>query len=101
MRASEITRFDANDAAYTRLVDHYSRYIESPVLRLKFLNNALGAESAKRPVILSWMKWLPGIKSLEGRARLTVEVSKFLPTDRPLPLSFRLISAVYRIRLVA
>jgi len=103
--ASDISRFDGRDAAYTRLVDRYSRYIESPVLRLKFLNSVLGAASGGRPRLLTprllmWMQWLPGIKSLEGRARLTVELSKFLPVDRRLPTSFRILSAVYRFRLV-
>src|SRR5690242_11669707 len=98
--ASDISRFDGRDAAYTRLVDRYSRYIESPVSRLKFLNSVLGAASGSRPRLLTWMQWIPGIKSLEGRARLTVELSKFLPADRRLPISFRILSAVYRFRLV-
>jgi hypothetical protein len=100
-QASDISRLSGQDAAYTRLVDHYSRYIDSPVSRLKFLNSALGAECDKRSGALKWMRWLSGFESLESRARLTVELSKFLPAGRRLPVSFRVLSTVYRFRFAA
>ena len=34
---------------YTKLVDRYSRYIESPVQRLKFLNSVLNVEHPSNP----------------------------------------------------
>src|SRR5262245_20656725 len=90
--AFDTAGFGGHDAAYTRLVDHYSRYIESPVLRLRFLSGALGHECPARFRLAAWMRWLPVVNSLETRALLIVELSKFLPAGRRLPLSFGILS---------
>jgi hypothetical protein len=90
--------FDKQDAGYTRLVDRYSRYIESPILRLKFLNSTLtqaGTEGSR----LRRLAWLPYIGSLRVRVMLIVELAKVLPPDKRVPLSFRIASLLYRFRL--
>src|ERR1051325_7535040 len=82
------------DSAYFKIVDRYARYIESPVLRLKFLNTIL---KSPQPDSL-WLK-LPYVGSLPERARLIVELSKILPPNHPMPFSLRLTSLLYRVRL--
>jgi N-acetylmuramoyl-L-alanine amidase-like protein len=78
---------------YAKLVDRYSRYIESPVLRLKFLKSALNVEQPRN----SW-KRLPLVGSLPQRAMIIVELSKVLPAGQPAPLGIRLASLMYRVR---
>src|SRR5262249_1871598 len=96
--ACDVAGFVGDDVGYTRLVDHYSRYIESAVLRLRFLSGALGHECPARFRLAAWMRWLPVVNSLETRALLIVELSKFLPAGRRLPLSFGILSRLYRLR---
>jgi hypothetical protein len=81
------------DSAYIKIVDRYSRYIESPVLRLKFLNTILKSPQPDN----FWMK-LPFVGSLPERAKLIVEISKILPPNSSMPLALRLTSLLYRIR---
>jgi N-acetylmuramoyl-L-alanine amidase-like protein len=78
---------------YAKLVDRYSRYIDSPVLRLKFLNSALSVTPPRN----SW-KRLPLVGSLPDRAIIILELSKFLPLDKSAPLGIKLASVLYRIR---
>ena len=85
--------FHRQDIAYAKVVDRYSRYIESPVLRLKFLNNALKVEHPRSV----WNK-LPLVGSLPDRAMIIVELSKVLPVDQPAPLGIRLTAILYRVR---
>src|SRR5580765_6478614 len=85
--------FQPQNLRYTRLVDRYSRYIESPVLRLKFLKNALHVDPPRN----SW-KRLPVVGSLPDRAMIIVELSKVLPLGQPAPLGIRLASLMYRVR---
>lgn len=85
--------FDPQNLRYARLVDRYSRFIESPVLRLKFLKSALNVKPPKN----SW-KRLPVVGSLPDRAMIIVELSKVLPLGQPAPLGIRLASLMYRIR---
>ena len=85
--------FHPQNLRYAKLVDRYSRYIESPVLRLKFLNSALNADQPSS----SW-KRLPFVGSLPDRAVIIMELSKVLPLDRPAPLGIRLASLMYRVR---
>ncbi len=85
--------FHPQNLRYARLVDRYSRYIESPVLRLKFLKSALSLDQPRN----SWKK-LPLVGSLPDRAMIIVELSKVLPLDQPAPLGIRLASLLYRIR---
>jgi hypothetical protein len=84
--------FKPQDVRFARLVDRYSRYIHSPVLRLKFLNSAMNAGSS------GGLMKLPLIGSLPERAMLIIELSKFLPPDQPAPLAIRLTSLLYRLR---
>ncbi|MBI3650247.1 MAG: N-acetylmuramoyl-L-alanine amidase [Acidobacteria bacterium] len=81
------------DSAYIKIVDRYSRYIESPVLRLKYLNAVL-----KTPQPDSLLMKLPLVGSLPERARLIVELSKLLPPSNPMPLALRFTSLLYRLR---
>ncbi|HSO74836.1 MAG TPA: hypothetical protein VLU47_08360, partial [Blastocatellia bacterium] len=88
--------FTPQNHRYARLVDRYSRFIESPVLRLKFLNNALKSEPARS----RWMKFVPFANELPERALVIAELSKVLPLDQQAPLGFRLVSLLYRVRVV-
>ncbi|HEX5733314.1 MAG TPA: hypothetical protein VF131_10815, partial [Blastocatellia bacterium] len=85
--------FSPQDERYARLVDHYSRYIQSPVLRLKFLNNALRAAPPKD----FWAR-LPMVGTLPERATLIFEVSKLMPPASSLPVALRVTSLLYRVR---
>jgi len=85
--------FLPQDLRYAKLVDRYSRYIDSPVLRLKFLNSALNIT----PPHDRWKK-LPLVGSLPDRAFIILELSKVLPLDKQVPLGIRLASLLYRIR---
>ncbi len=78
---------------YAKLVDRYSRYLDSPVLRLKFLNSALNADQPRSV----WRK-LPLAGSLPDRARIIVELSKVLPAGQPAPPALRITSLLYRLR---
>lgn len=87
--------FTPQNNRYARLVDRYSRFIESPVLRLKFLNCALKSE----PPRSRWMKRVPFVNELPERAMVIAELSKVLPLDQRAPLGFRLTSLLYRARV--
>lgn len=90
--AMQEQEFDPRNLRYARLVDRYARYIESPVLRLKFLNSALSVDRSHHV----WK--LPFVGSLPDRAMIIVELSKVLPLDQQAPLGIRLTSLLYRIR---
>src|ERR1044071_3757235 len=85
--------FNPQNLKYAKLVDRYSRYIESPVLRLKFLNSAMKLE----PPDGFFMK-LPMLGELPHRAMLIVELSKVLPLDKPAPIRLRFTALLYRAR---
>lgn len=76
-----------------KIVDRYARYIESPVLRLKFLN----AVMKSKPQSGVRMR-LPFVGSLPERARLITELSKVLPLQNRVPFSLRLTAFLYKIR---
>jgi hypothetical protein len=86
--------FNPHNLRYAKLIDRYSRYIESPVLRLKFLNSALKLEPPS-----GFIMKLPMIGSLPERALLILELSKVLPLDQPAPIGIRITSLLYRLRL--
>jgi hypothetical protein len=85
--------FNPQNLRYAKLVDRYAKYIDSPVLRLKFLNSALKLEPPSGLI----MK-VPMIGSLPERAMLILELSKVLPLDQPAPVGLRVTSLLYRIR---
>ena len=85
--------FHPQNLRYARVVERYSTYIESPVLRLKFLKNAFKVEHSR-----SLWKRLPLVGSLPDRAMIIFELSKVLPLDQPAPLGVRLTSMLYRVR---
>ncbi len=85
--------FNPQNLKYVKLVDRYSRYIESPVLRLKFLNSAMKIE----PPDGFWVK-LPMMGELPHRAMLIIELSKVLPLNKPAPRRLRLTALLYRAR---
>jgi hypothetical protein len=85
--------FNPQNLKYAKLVDRYSRYIESPVLRLKFLNGAM-----KLAPPSSYLMRLPILGTLPHRAMLIVELSKVLPLDKPAPKMLRLTALLYRAR---
>lgn len=85
--------FHPQNLRYARVVERYSRYIESPVLRLKFLKNALKDDQPN-----SLLKRIPFLGTLPDRAMIIVELSKVLPVDQPAPLGIRLTAVLYRVR---
>ncbi|HJQ70718.1 MAG TPA: peptidoglycan recognition family protein [Blastocatellia bacterium] len=85
--------FSPQDERYAKLVDHYARYIQSPVLRLKFLNNTLRAAPPRD----FWAR-LPMVGTLPERAALIFEVSKLMPPASSLPVALRITSLLYRLR---
>jgi hypothetical protein len=85
--------FNPQNLRYAKLVDRYARYIDSPVLRLRFLNSALKLD----PPTGLLMK-LPMISALPERAMLILELSKVLPLNQPAPIGIRITSLLYRLR---
>ncbi len=85
--------FHPRNLRYARIVDRYSRYIESPVQRLKFLNSTLNVERPR-----SFWKKLPFVGSLPDRAMIIVELTKVLPKNQPVPMGIRMASLLYRVR---
>src|SRR5262249_61110245 len=85
--------FEPQNFRYARLVDKYSKYIDSPVLKLKFLNSALRLDAPRN----AW-KRVPLVGSIPERALIVMELAKVLPVDRPVPMGIRLVSLSYRIR---
>jgi N-acetylmuramoyl-L-alanine amidase-like protein len=85
--------FNPQNLRYAKLVDQYSRYIKSPVLRLKFLQNALKNEPPPRRV-----RRLPVVGSLPERMMVVIELSKVMPLDQRAPLGIRLTALMYRFR---
>lgn len=85
--------FHPQNLRYARVVERYSRYIESPVLRLKFLKNALKNDQPNN----LW-KRIPYLGTLPDRAMIIVELSKVLPIDQPAPMGIRLTAMLYRVR---
>lgn len=78
---------------YAKLVDRYSRYIKSPILRLKFLQSAMKLELPDGLITR-----LPVVGSLQHRALLIVELSKVLPVTEPAPFALRVTALLYRLR---
>ena len=76
-----------------KLVERYSRYITSPVQRLRFLQSAMRIEPPEGLV-----SRLPVVGSLSHRALLIVELSKVLPVTQSAPLGLRLTALLYRLR---
>jgi hypothetical protein len=85
--------FNPQNIRYAKLVDRYARYIESPVLRLRFLNSALKLEPPS-----GLLMRLPMVGSLPERAMLILELSKVLPLGQPAPIGIRITSLLYRVR---
>src|SRR6185369_1770131 len=78
---------------YAKLVDRYSRYIKSPILRLRFLQSAMKLDLPE-----GFVHRLPVVGSLQHRALLIVELSKVLPVTEPAPLALRITALLYRLR---
>ncbi|HEY3135017.1 MAG TPA: peptidoglycan recognition family protein [Blastocatellia bacterium] len=78
---------------YARLVDRYSKYVSSPVLRLKFLNSALGVSQTR-----GFWERVPIVGSLPERAIIVIELAKVLPVDQPAPFGLRLAAWLYGVR---
>jgi len=84
---------NAQTLKHAKLIEQYSKYIDSPVQRLKFLNNAFAVDQP-RPLLSR----LPLIGTLPERARLVMELSKVLPPHKQAPFGIRLTSLAYRLR---
>lgn len=88
-----MTDLRAHDPEYAKLVDQYSRYLDSPVLRLKFLNIAFKEEQK-----LSHLDRILVIGTLNERAWLVFELSKLLPLGKKAPVALRVTTLLHRIR---
>src|SRR3954465_13363025 len=78
---------------HAKLVDRYSRYIKSPILRLKFLQSAMKIEPPA-----GFTNRVPIVGTLPYRALLIVELSKVMPVNEAAPLALRLTALLYRLR---
>lgn len=85
--------FNQQDHRHAKLINRYAQYIQSPVLRLKFLSGAMKTEPRH-----DWQTKLPLIGSLPERAMLILELSKVLPLNQPAPIGIRITSLLYRLR---
>src|SRR5262249_12194134 len=81
------------------LVDRYSRYLESPVQRLKFLDGLRKIQNEDTWFLRKMALWLPVLGSIRQRALIAIEVAKLMPAGRRAPLNFRILFFVYRLRL--
>ncbi|MFL6212384.1 MAG: N-acetylmuramoyl-L-alanine amidase [Blastocatellia bacterium] len=84
---------DPQNLRNAKLVDRYSRYIQSPILRLKFLQSAMRIKPPD-----SIVNRLPVVGTLPHRALLIIELSKVLPITKPAPLALRVTALLYRLR---
>jgi len=82
-----------------RLVDRYSRYLDSPVQRLRFLDALRNIQAGETGLLQRLNSWLPVLGPLRRRALIAIEVAKLMPASRKLPLNFRVLFVVYRFRL--
>jgi len=82
-----------------KLVDRYSRYLESPVQRLKFLDGLRKIQNEDSWFLRKMALWLPVLGSIRQRALIAIEVAKLMPASRKAPLNFRILFVVYRLRL--
>jgi hypothetical protein len=87
-------------AISTTLVDKYSRYIESPVQRLKFLDSVLKNRPSKTSLAVRAVRLLPFAGSFQDRVFLVMELARFLPSGRKLPPSLRFGLVLARIQFV-
>ncbi|HKQ07341.1 MAG TPA: N-acetylmuramoyl-L-alanine amidase [Blastocatellia bacterium] len=78
---------------HAKLVDRYSRYIKSPILRLRFLQSAMKIEPPA-----GFTNRVPIVGTLPYRALLIVELSKVMPVNEAAPLALRLTALLYRLR---
>jgi len=87
-------------AISSALVDKYSRYIESPVQRLKFLDSVLKPKPSRLNSAARMLRALPVASSFQDRAYLVMELARFLPPGRKLPLALRIGIFMARMRFV-
>jgi hypothetical protein len=91
--------FNEQPLLSAKVVDRYSRYLESPVERLKFLDSLRKIQTEESGFWLRITQWLPVFGSLRRRALIAIEVSKLMPASRKVPLNFRVLFVLYRLRL--
>src|SRR5262245_37909618 len=91
--------FNEQPLLSAKLVDRYSRYLESPVQRLKFLDGLRKIQNEDAGFLQKMALWLPVLGSIRQRALIAIEVAKLMPAGRKAPLNFRILFVVYRFRL--
>ena len=91
--------FNQQNTIPTRLVDTYSRYIDSPVQRLKFLDSLMKIETGRRKAFGRLLERVPFIGTLRYRALMGLEVARLVPANKTLPFSFRFAHLLYKARL--
>jgi len=91
--------FNEQPLLSAKLVDRYSKYLESPVQRLKFLDGLRRIQSGESGFLQRMTLWLPALGSLRQRALIAIEVAKLMPVGSKVPLNFRILFVLYRLRL--
>ena len=91
--------FNEQPLLSAKVVDRYSKYLESPVERLKFLDALRKIQSGDTGFLRRMTLWLPVLGSLRRRALVAIEVAKLMPPGRKVPLNFRILFVLYRLRL--
>jgi hypothetical protein len=91
--------FNEQPLLSAKVVDRYSKYLESPVERLKFLDALRRIQSGDTGFLRRMTLWLPVLGSLRRRALVALEVAKLMPPGRKVPLNFRVLFVLYRLRL--
>jgi hypothetical protein len=91
--------FNEQPLLSAKLVDRYARYLESPVQRLKFLDGLRKIQTEDTGFLRRMALWLPVLGSMRQRALIAIEVAKLMPPTRKVPLNFRVLFVLYRLRL--
>ena len=91
--------FNEQPLLSAKVVDRYSKYLESPVQRLKFLDALRRIEYGDTGFLHKVTLWLPMLGSLRRRALVAIEVARLMPPSRKVPLNFRILFVLYRLRL--
>ncbi|MGH9764152.1 MAG: peptidoglycan recognition protein family protein [Blastocatellia bacterium] len=83
----------------SKLVDQYSRYIDSPVQRLKFLDSMHRYDKGSPNLAARLLNRIPVVGSLKQRAYMSLELAKLLNPGKKLPLPLQITYLLYKVRL--
>lgn len=84
----------------SKVLDRYSRYLDSPVQRLKFLDNVLKLEQKPSGFWGSLILKIPMAGAFRRHALITLELAKVLAPAGRAPIGLRLTYLLYRVRIL-